>query len=352
VACLTIPQMTPEELADPINKAHRHRVPLVNQIGVLGGVPEAARQRTVRAAMNFLTGAERELLSIARADLTALQSWRGLVHDGQLEFDARYRREYLTSDRFHRFDEALVKLMELLELPGVGKYVSNALWVLRTPYRLIRGLVTKAMTRPEIRAMPERPILEAAFTSWIDMLRKEAASRTSAHPLWTHINQGFHRGLAESAREQLEQGLRTFQASMADEVDRTARAIYEELEKNPVALNTLRGTKFALDAGSIAAALALGGISVHDIVLVPLLNSLTHQLVELLGQQYVDTQREQARTRQQALITQHVSGPLAEWLVRWPSTGGSTYERLHQALTRIPDAIRQLQTEVKAKMPS
>lgn len=350
MACLTIPHLTREELADPINKANRYRVPLLNQIAVLGEMPAAARKRSVRSAMNFLTGAEKQLLSVARADLTALQSWRGVVHDGQIEFDARYKREYLTSDRLHRFDEALVKLLDLLELPGVGKYVSGALWVLRTPYRLLRNMLTKAMTRPEARALPERPIFEAAFTGWMDTLRKEAAQRGLTHPLWTHINQGFNRGLTDLAREQFEQGLRNFQASMADEVDRTARAIYEEIEKNPIALNTLRGTKFALDAGSIAAALALGGISIHDLVLVPLAASVTHQLVELLGKQYVDAQREHARTRQQALVTQYISGPLAAWLVQWPSTGGSTYERLHQALTRIPIAIRQLQVEVKGKM--
>jgi len=350
VACLTIPHLTGEELADPINKANRYRVPLLNQISVLGDNPRDRRARTVRSAMNFLTGGEKELLGVARADLTALQTWRGLVHNGQIEFDGRYRREYLTSDRLHRFDEALVKLLDLLELPGVGKYVSSALWVLRTPYRMLRSVVSKAMTRPEARALPERPILEAAFTGWIDMLRREAAQRTSTHPLWTHINQGFYGGLTEQAREHFDLGLRGFQASMADEVDRTARAIYEEIEKNPVALNTLRGTKFALDAGSIAAALAMGGIGLSDLILVPLAASVTHQLVELLGKQYVDTQREHARNRQQTLVTQYVSAPLAEWLVKWPSTGGSTYERLHQALTRIPSAIRQLQTEVKSRM--
>ena len=46
-------------------------------------------------------------------------------------------------------------------------------------------------------------------------------------------------------------------------------------------------------------------------ILVPLVASLTHQLVELLGRQVVDSQREQARQRQQALMHQHLSAPLA-----------------------------------------
>ena len=46
------------------------------------------------------------------------------------------------------------------------------------------------------------------------------------------------------------------------------------------------------------------------------------------------------------LLLQHVSGPLAEWLTRWPATGGSAYERLQLALRRIPTAVGQLQAAV------
>ena len=35
---------------------------------------------------------------------------------------------------------------------------------------------------------------------------------------------------------------------------------------------------------------------------------MTHQLVELLGKQVVDAQREQTRQRQQALVAQYISG--------------------------------------------
>ena len=99
---------------------------------------------------------------MARNDLAALDAWRSFVQDGQVEFDSRYRREYLSSEQFHRFDEALVRLLELLELPGLGKFLSGALWVVRTPYRLLKGLFSKAMRRPEGGHMPERPVLEGA----------------------------------------------------------------------------------------------------------------------------------------------------------------------------------------------
>jgi hypothetical protein len=350
VGCLTIPQLTPAQLADPVQHASQYRIPLLNQVSVLGSPPETARRRSVCSAATFLLSAQNELLQPAKADLAALEGWRNLVQTGQIEFDTRYRREYLTTERFHRFDEALVRLLQLLELPGIGKILGTALYIVRTPYRLLKGLFNRALQRPQTPGMPERPMLEESMKGWIDLLRRESAQRASSHPLWAHVHQGFNSGLADLARQRFEQGLRGFQLGMADEVERTARAIYEDLEKNPVALNTLRGTKFALEVAAITGAVVAGGLNVWDVVLVPLAASVTHQLVELLGKGYVDSQREQARIRQQAMVTQYISGPLAEWLSQWPVTGGSAYERLQLAVRRIPEALRQLESAVQAAL--
>src|SRR6266851_9600291 len=344
--CLTIPHLTPEQLADPVHQAGKYRIPLFIQITVLGEPPESARRRSVRWAANYLQTAQDRLLGAVRRDLAALQEWRRVVLIGQVEFDSRYRREYLASEKFERFDEALVRLIDLLDLPGVGRMLSNTLWALRTPYRLLKGWAVKALRRPEAPGLPERPVLEQALGGWLDSLRKEAVRRAGSHPVWAYVEDGFNRDLGELAHQRFEDGLRDFRLSQADEIDRTARAIYEELEKSPARLNTLRGAKFGLDLAGIAGSVVAGGINWHDFILVPLAASMTHQLIEWLGKGYVDSQRESARNRQQGLETRCVSGPLAEWLVQWPATGGSAYERLNLALRRIPSGIRQLNEAV------
>ena len=68
-----------------------------------------------------------------------------------------------------------------------------------------------------------------------------------------------------------------------------------------------------------------------------------------MGRSYVDGQREATRARQQALMGQYISNPLAEWLSQWPATGGSAFERLQLALRRIPEGVRQLTQAVQAK---
>jgi 50S ribosome-binding GTPase len=355
VATLAIPHLTRAQVVDPNRNAPAYRVPLVNQIYVLGEPNLAARQRTVRSATAYLVNFQQQLLGVARDDLIALEGWRQLVREGQIEFDARYRREFLTTERFRRFDEALVRLLELLELPGVGKFASMTLDVLRMPYTWTKKLFTSALARPDASTMPERQVLESGLSGWIDHLRKEAARKAGSHPLWQHVHQGFTTGLDGTIKERFNDSFRGFQNSLGAEVEHTARAIYEDLEKNPIALNTFRGGKFTAEVtlivGSVGSVLLSGGLAAPGIIaalaLAPLSASVIQMLTEFFGKQYVDFHREQARARQQALVAQHISDPLTEWLTHWPTTGGSAYERLQLVLRRFPQNLLQLEAAIE-----
>jgi hypothetical protein len=349
VATLVIPYLPADVLADPVHKAAEFRIPLLNQVLVLGDPASASRRRNVQASLRFLTTATDRLLAVARDDVAAIDDWKALVHNGQKDFDERYRREYLTSEKFRRFDEALVRFLELLELPGAGKFVSSTLWIVRTPYRVVKGALSKVWSKPDVSSIPEQEVLDAALAGWLDQLRAEALRRSAQHPLWAHVADGFEHGLGEQARERFANGMKSFQLGLHDEVERTARAIYEELEKSPTQLATLRGSKFAFDVMAIAGSVALGGFGLHDLILVPLAASVSHQLVEWMGAAYVDSQREATRDRQQALVTKHISDPLGAWLAQWPATGGTAYERLQLALSRVPDSIKALDAAVAAR---
>jgi hypothetical protein len=347
---LAIPFLPPEVLEDPAKQAGPHRIGLLNQVLALGQPPAACRERSVRAANDYFGVAGRTLTQVARQDLEALEKWTAAVQAGRAEFEARYFREFLAGEKFRRFDEALVRLIDLLELPGVGKVVSGALWVARTPYRLVRGALGKMLKRPEGVQMLEQPVLDAAFAAWLDGLRTEALKRTGTHPLWAHVARGFDEGLTGAARDRFQQAFRNYQLGMADEIDKTARSIYADLEQSPAKLNALRGGKLIIDSAGITMVLAAGGINVWDFVLVPLAASLTHQMTEWFGQSYVITRREQARQRQKELVETHLAAPLAEWLTAWPATGGSSFERLQQVLRRVPAALKQLDAAVSARL--
>src|SRR5690606_2634549 len=141
---------------------------------------------------------------------------RGAVLSGRAEFNRRYRQEYLDGERFRRFEETHRELMELLELPNVGRAVGTAFWVLRAPYRLLRGLAAQVTARPESVNLPERAVLEQAFDAWLDQLRSEALQRADSHPVWKHVAHGFQTGLADLARDRFQADARRYELSVAD----------------------------------------------------------------------------------------------------------------------------------------
>jgi len=347
VALVAVPQLSYEQLAEPFTKAAAYRIPLINQVHVLGQTPTKNREHSVTAALQHLKRHQEKLLAAAKADLAAIDGWRTLVQQGQMEFANRYRKEYLTSERFRRFDETLLRLLELLELPKIGQILSKSLNVLRMPYTLMKSWFRKEPPVTANAALQERPVLEAALRAWVDELRKAAAYRKDDHPLWKYLNDGFQKGLGAQAGERFNQLASVFQTSLTDEVERTARDILGDLENNPVALNTLRGTKFALDLGAVIGGVALGGFTPLSVFLVPLGASVTQYLVDLLGENYVTVRREETRMRQQTLFNQQLAQPLADWLIAWPTSGGSSYERMQAIVRRYPEHLDAMERAVK-----
>jgi hypothetical protein len=139
---------------------------------------------------------------------------------------------------------------------------------------------------------------------------------------------------------------------MNEEVDRTARAIYEDLQRRPVALNTLRGVKLSIEAGAVALSVASLGLThvMWNLLLVPVAAAVTHQLIELLGKQYVEAQRERARIRQETMVARLLADPLAQRFIGFPTSGGSPFERLQAILQRIPESVQQLDVLVQRKL--
>jgi len=341
VPVLAVPHLSSEQLSDPVGKAASHRIPLLNQVMVLAD-PATARKRTVDHAIQYLSSAGGELLDVARQDLAAMDAWRSLVHVSRNEFDSRYRTEFLAGEGFRRFDEARDRLLDLLELPGAGRAFAMVLWGLRLPYRTVRSMIEKAIVRPPAVNVGEIQVLEGAFRAWMDQLRAEAIRRADSHALWKHVGVGFNSGLLQAASERYQNLLRSYQVSSADEIESAARAVTAGLERNRGVLVVLRAMKVLLDVAAIVLAIWVGGWDWLTLILIPIFVSIAHQLVELIVRQYVEGKRSAIRSRKMTIVSQSLSGPLAEWLTTWPATGGSAYEKLQAVLRRLPESIAQL----------
>lgn len=346
-AILAIPQLTADQLADPAGKAAEFRLPLVETVRQLSRQPSEARPLVAARAVDFLLSYQEKLLAVAQVDLAALERWNAVVREGQKSFDRRYQREYLDVERFPRFDEAMVRLIDLLEFPGLGQVVSGALYVIRTPYRVLKGLVQKSLAQHSSSSVPERRVMETALQDWLSHLGVEAKRRAGTHPIWDEAGRSFDAQLQARAREVFEKHFQEFQLAVAADVENTSRAIYADLESDSTKLNILRGSKLAFDLLAVTGAVVVGGLNLWDIALVPLAASVSQLIAETLGWQYLEGHREAIRQRQGRLARELVADRLTVWLCEWPLENQTSYAQMRRVLREIPTQLQELSTVLR-----
>jgi len=347
---VTIPQSSLAIRNDPAGQGVAYRVALLNQILALCSTPESTRARTVANAIRYLETASEGLVEVARKDLAELDAWRSLVNAGRADFEQRYRREFLTGESFRRFDRTRDQVLDLLELPGPGKYFSAFFMLLRAPYKFARDFFVKMVTRPPTTGLSEQVVCSTALAAWLDGLQAESLRRSGTHPLWKQITNGFDAGLKSQAHERFAQVFRSFELKETDELDTTARAVPEKLTNNPVLLGVLRVLVLGFDLAAVGLVLwfTIGpNWNWYHLLLIPLAVSFTRQIVELIVRQVVDTGRNRLRNHRESLLKEHLSGPLAAWLAEWPTSGGSSLERLQTVLRRVPQTIRELAAKLR-----
>ncbi len=342
VPVVAIPWLSDEMRKDPSGAGAKYRVGLLNQILALCPSPEVVRQRTLTNAVKYLESAGNGLLDVARRDLTEFDNWRTAVAVGRRDFEERYRREYLSGEAFRRFDRTREQVMEMLELPGPGKIVSSIFALIRLPYKYAREFVGKTLTRPSTLNLSEQAVCSAAMAAWLDGIQAEALRKSANHPLWKQVTHGFDAGLKGQVGDLFQQQYRNFELKETDELDRAARAVPELLTNSPILLSGLRVATVALDLAAIVAVIVFTWTPDWSLLLILPAVSLTRQVVEWLVKFAVDRGRNKLRAKREALLAEQLTGPLATWLGDWPSSGGSSLERLQLVLRRVPDAIREL----------
>ena len=350
VPVVALPQMTMAERTDPAGAGAKYRVPLLNQILVQCESTDVARARTVSNAAKYLSTAGNGLLDVARRDLAELDAWKAAVFAGRVAFENRYRREYLSGERFRRFDRYRERLTDLLELPGAGRVIGGIFWALRSPYRWTRDYVFGLVARPDVLNLSEQAVLHDALKGWLDALHTEALRKACTHPLWKQTAVRFDSELAPQARDRFSSEFRTFELKESEDLEDAGKALVAGLENNPALLHTLRGGKFALDLAIIGGVVYFTWPPGWLLLLIPLGVSATHQFTEVAARGVAEGARTRVRSHRESLVTTFLSAPLAVWLSEWPSTGGTSFEKLQQVLRRVPDAIRQMESRVTAKV--
>ncbi|HMP17198.1 MAG TPA: hypothetical protein PKD72_09265, partial [Gemmatales bacterium] len=339
------PHLSAAEQADPGGVGNGIRQPLVQAVEWWLRNPSRTRSDGVERAIRFLTQFQETLLAPAREELSAVSLWETWVTEGAKTYADRYQNEHLTGEQFPHFQAAMVRLMELLELPGVGQYVSKAMHLLRSPYRWVKS----GLSKPTSQTQVETQVLQAGFQGWLDRLRHHLLQQDREQTVWNTLYQAYQQQADQALLGAFEQRVAEFSKKQSVEVEATARSIYEELEKNPSALNTLRGLKFSVEAASLTGVVLTAGthLLLYPLLL-PLVASVTHAVTEGLGKQYVDSQREKSRNRLLHLFGDTVVQPMEKELKQWPEKLLPDLPRLREITSRLPAHLASLQKQLQA----
>lgn len=218
-------------------------------------------------------------------ELACRRDWEAALSEASVAFMARYRSEYIDHARHHDVaQKAVLGLLDLLEIPYLAGSLSRVRRTLTWPIRRLAG----AFGRPVLSAGRDQEVivLEAALDHCLLSLRSEVANASGEHPWWRAL-------LAElnehepALRQTFREAVDDYRAAFQPRIERLSEELYEQLERNPLTLNTLRAARVSADAGGVVLAIKTGTLGLYDALFAPAVVSLTSYLTESAVGQYL-----------------------------------------------------------------
>lgn len=351
IATIIVPNKLPEsrtlfdDIGRTLSSVAGSRAPLVRlpevrggsaaeRLGNLVGTPEAQglrravereaargpelKRQALRGAIDLLAGRFDEVLRPLADEAGLADGWGRTVERAARErILVPYRRDYLEGVRYGEFNQTLIHLMALLQLPWVGPLVDLSGRIVRAPVRLAQRGVRKVLRMPsgEVPRPPEQAVLRDAVLGWLAAVKAEAqaSARASAQhrPTWTEI---LERLESEAFTTELLAGFdaayETYRRQLDEEVKRRAEAIYLKLKERPGRLAALRGANLLVSAASIALVVKTYGLDWSDAVVGPAVAGLWRNLLEWGLGRYLETLREELKEEQARAVAALVASKL------------------------------------------
>jgi hypothetical protein len=204
--------------------------------------------------------------------------------------------------------QAMVRLLELLEVPGLAQPLVKARQMLMWPARRLRRLFAESTGRPAKTSLPdrERVILQGIVRKALSDLEQQAAhlSGLETEPgaaWWKNLFTSLFERNAEFDDRALA-SIDAYQAAFATEVEAAAQVLFNHLRQHPARLNSLRAARVTTDAAGLLIALKTGGVGLNDLVLMPAMLSFTTMLTEGAVGGYMLTVEKRLKTAQREAV--------------------------------------------------
>ena len=232
----------------------------------------------------------------------AQRHWQTLVDQCLAQGLKDYQRDYLNHPHhYETFQNALLNLLTLLEIPGIAKALGKTRRAMTWPFRKLFEL---GGGRGRSNPNQELAVLQQLGEHLLIQLADRLLEKTETEPADSRWWKETAMALRQKRGDLLpiyRQAVSDYHGEFQQDVEAAAQRLYVKLQEQPMILNSLRATRMTTDAGAILLALQAGGIGIHDLVITPLMLTITSLLAESAIGSYMH--RVEAELKQHQLHT-------------------------------------------------
>ncbi|MCK5889494.1 MAG: GTPase domain-containing protein [Methylococcales bacterium] len=233
--------------------------------------------------------------------------WRSLVDQCVEEAVVEYKRDFLDHPHYYEtFQNTIIELLSLLEVPGFASVLTKTRRVLTWPLRKLMSLGKKIISPDSQEEAILNQIGEHLLISLSDQLLEKIDSDTKQSKWWKD-SYCLVREKKEGLLEDYEEAVDGYLVDFQDDVHKAANKLYNKLSEQPILLNSLRATRVTTDLAAIVLILETGGIGVHDLIITPAMLAITSLLTESAIGSYIskveaELKRHQLKTVKEGLF--------------------------------------------------
>lgn len=278
--------------------------------------------RTSGLLIAYLNRYWSEWTAPVKREMVAADYWDEAVAAGIEEALAGYQRECLDNPHYsYALQRAILRLLELLEIPGIAAALTKVRSVLTWPARRLQVLFKQHFPGKEAGGQDQEAIvLEEVISHLVIGLQRQAGEQLlsgagSTHTWWRELLALLNRESA-AIRNEAQLAVADYQTGFETEIEEASQRLYSHLQQHPATLNGLRAARVTTDAAAIVLAVKTGGIGINDLILTPAMLSFTSLLAEGAVGGYMKQVEAELKERQLVLLRQALfQGVLTERLL-------------------------------------
>jgi GTP-binding protein EngB required for normal cell division len=288
-------------------------------------IPDAGLQ-DVTQLKQFLQRHWGSWASSVNEERAARQQWEEIVNATLKETSAAYERDYLRNPNYgDTIQRAVVRLLELLELPGIAAGLARARETISWPARKIISYFKKPTTNSNenVTTDHETQALNDALAHLLLQLQRAAGEQAANTPdntrLWWQQLWQYTQSQSTALTESGKKSIKAHQLNFEPHIEDSAQQLFQHLQEHPTTLNGLRAARISTDAAAVVIALKTGGIGLNDLVLAPAMLSFSTMLAEGAVGRYMKTIEEKLKVIQLESMNEHVLSPMQQQLISMPT---------------------------------